>query len=84
MSTNKDIKYGISTGLPDSPPGLPDEQYALVAPLYRGLLSLAQQLSNLLGKTNYSKDALQHLGIAEIDTSTDNRYKVVQADDAIS
>lgn len=84
MATEKPIRYGISTGLPDSPVGLPDEQFALVVPLYRGLLALSQQLSIQTGVASYSVDTTQKLGINEIDVGTNTRLKVIKADDALT
>lgn len=46
-------KYGVSAGLPDTPAGLSDEQYGLVAPLYRAINSLAQYISSSTGNIQY-------------------------------
>ena len=47
-------QYSISSGLPDLPVGLNDKDAGLVAPLYRAVSSLAQQLSLLTGNVQYS------------------------------
>lgn len=46
-------KFGISAGLPDTPSGLEDKDYGLVAPLYRALGSIAQFLSSVTGNIQY-------------------------------
>jgi hypothetical protein len=45
--------FNINTGLPDLPSGLDDEKASLVAPLYRAVSVLAQQLSYLTGVIQY-------------------------------
>lgn len=46
--------YNISTGLPSLPSGLSDEQAGLVAPLYRAISGLAQQVAVLTGMVQYT------------------------------
>lgn len=46
-------KYGVSAGLPDTPTGLEDKDYGLVAPLYRALNSIAQYVSAATGNVQY-------------------------------
>ncbi len=44
-------RYGVQTGIPDFPLTQDQEQYNLVLPLYRGLVSVAQQVSDATGLT---------------------------------
>jgi hypothetical protein len=46
-------KYTVSTGIPEAPAGLDDEDYALVLPLYRAISLLAQQVSTLTGTAQF-------------------------------
>jgi len=46
--------YTISSGLPELPVGLNDDDAALVGPIYRAVAALAQQISILTGNVQYS------------------------------
>jgi hypothetical protein len=46
--------YLISTGIPALPAGLTDRDAGLVAPLYRAINNLAQQVATLTGNVQYS------------------------------
>lgn len=47
--------YGITTGLPQLPAGLPDKEAQLVQPLYQAINSLAQAISISSGNVEYSQ-----------------------------
>lgn len=51
-------QFSVSTGLPDLPSGLKDKEAGLVAPLYRAVGALAQQLSTLTGNVQFSAGEL--------------------------
>jgi len=46
--------FELTSGLPSYPEGLPDKEAATVAPLYRAISALTQQVSVATGKVNYS------------------------------
>ncbi len=48
-------EYLVASGVPSYPPGLSDQDAALVAPLYRALGNLAQQVSELTGRIQLSQ-----------------------------
>lgn len=50
--------YGISTGLPDLPSGLSDEDYSKLAPLYRAIKALSEQISFNVGDTQFKPDEI--------------------------
>ena len=79
----KDIMYLLSDGLPDLPVGLPDEQYGLVAPIYRGLVGFVQQVATKLGAVDYTQTALQEVGITELCHFTESKKVVVTAIEAV-
>lgn len=50
--------YGITTGLPQLPSALKDENFTLVLPLYQALNTLAQTLSSQSGLVDFSQSEL--------------------------
>jgi hypothetical protein len=46
--------FQLQSGLPSQPSGLSDENFALVAPLYRALAALTQQVAAATGNVTYS------------------------------
>ena len=63
--------YTISSGLPDLPVGLKDDDAALVGPIYRAVNALAQQVSLLTGNVQFS--AAEQVQIDQLSTLIDHR-----------
>lgn len=77
-------RYGLQSGLPDLPVGLADKDFSLVAPLYRGISSLAQQLSANVGQIQYEPGELAEVDqlVKLLDSNT--RKITVQAGEALA
>lgn len=78
------MKTFITSGLPDLPPGLPDKEYNLVAPLYRGINTVAQKASQQTNAVQYSEAELAQIDpLVALKTFRNNRM-VVKAGEALS
>jgi len=76
--------YLLNSGLPASPAGLSDRDYALVGPLYAALAAMAQTIAALNGAVQYSQYEMQNMRqTAGLINKTQNKL-VIKATETLS
>jgi hypothetical protein len=77
-------KFQINSGLPSLPSGLKDDAYNLVAPLYRALSGVAQQLSLQTGAVQFAPGEMAQVDPFSLLQSNRLSRIFVQATEALS
>lgn len=78
------LRYNVNSGLPDYPAGLKDDEARLVAPIYRAINSIAQQLSLLTGQLQLNQIDLAQLDPLLLARAGDYHKVSVQAAEALA